>query len=682
MSVLVCDFLPRLELFDMKSTFGPKTKLLSFLAIYSIFSTLLSVGVTGQSTKRTSKPLTSDQKIAHVLNRLTFGATPGYFEKVKAIGFEQFIEQQLDPGSIKDELAEAKTSNLEVFKLSTAEIFAKYPNPGALLRMLETNEQANARSLDQNQNNATVSPEDQMKRRQQIAEIYRKYDFKPAQQIAAQVLSNRILRATYSERQLQEVMVDFWQNHFNVFVGKNPVRWYIPSYERDVLRKHALGNFKDLVVGTAQHPAMLAYLDNFENVAPNSQLANANPRAQRFQRQLENGQLPAVARERIKRNRGLTDAQLDQRLKQMQQAGANMRGRGINENYARELMELHTLGVDGGYTQKDVTEVARCFTGWTIADPRGYRKVSASVINKNEDRRYERMQARFEIPDDVESGEFYFNSRWHDGSEKVVLGQKIKEGGMKDGLKVIDLLVKNPATAKFIARKLAVKFVNDNPSEALVSRIAQAFQKSDGDIKTTLRALFNDAEFFAAENYRAKIKTPFELMVSSLRALGADTRFSGALLALARKLGEVPYGYQAPTGYPDSAEDWVNTGALLERMNFAVALSSNRIPQTNVNLKQFEAKTPGEIFERSVAAILRGEVSSETKSALLKQLDKPLPELKLEEPEEEPIEEMPPMQMPVGRRLNRQVRLLPPTGNPEVFKIVGLLLGSPEFQRQ
>jgi len=681
-SVLVCDFLPRLELFDMKSTFGPKTKLLSFLAIYSIFSTLLSVGVTGQSTKRTSKPLTSDQKIAHVLNRLTFGATPGYFEKVKAIGFEQFIEQQLDPGSIKDELAEAKTSNLEVFKLSTAEIFAKYPNPGALLRMLETNEQANARSLDQNQNNATVSPEDQMKRRQQIAEIYRKYDFKPAQQIAAQVLSNRILRATYSERQLQEVMVDFWQNHFNVFVGKNPVRWYIPSYERDVLRKHALGNFKDLVVGTAQHPAMLAYLDNFENVAPNSQLANANPRAQRFQRQLENGQLPAVARERIKRNRGLTDAQLDQRLKQMQQAGANMRGRGINENYARELMELHTLGVDGGYTQKDVTEVARCFTGWTIADPRGYRKVSASVINKNEDRRYERMQARFEIPDDVESGEFYFNSRWHDGSEKVVLGQKIKEGGMKDGLKVIDLLVKNPATAKFIARKLAVKFVNDNPSEALVSRIAQAFQKSDGDIKTTLRALFNDAEFFAAENYRAKIKTPFELMVSSLRALGADTRFSGALLALARKLGEVPYGYQAPTGYPDSAEDWVNTGALLERMNFAVALSSNRIPQTNVNLKQFEAKTPGEIFERSVAAILRGEVSSETKSALLKQLDKPLPELKLEEPEEEPIEEMPPMQMPVGRRLNRQVRLLPPTGNPEVFKIVGLLLGSPEFQRQ
>jgi len=666
----------------MKSTIGPKTKLLSFLAIYSIFSTLLSVGVTGQSTKRTSKPLTSDQKIAHVLNRLTFGATPGYFEKVKAIGFEQFIEQQLDPGSIKDELAEAKTSNLEVFKLSTAEIFAKYPNPGALLRMLETNEQANARSLDQNQNNATVSPEDQMKRRQQIAEIYRKYDFKPAQQIAAQVLSNRILRATYSERQLQEVMVDFWQNHFNVFVGKNPVRWYIPSYERDVLRKHALGNFKDLVVGTAQHPAMLAYLDNFENVAPNSQLANANPRAQRFQRQLENGQLPAVARERIKRNRGLTDAQLDQRLKQMQQAGANMRGRGINENYARELMELHTLGVDGGYTQKDVTEVARCFTGWTIADPRGYRKVSASVINKNEDRRYERMQARFEIPDDVESGEFYFNSRWHDGSEKVVLGQKIKEGGMKDGLKVIDLLVKNPATAKFIARKLAVKFVNDNPSEALVSRIAQAFQKSDGDIKTTLRALFNDAEFFAAENYRAKIKTPFELMVSSLRALGADTRFSGALLALARKLGEVPYGYQAPTGYPDSAEDWVNTGALLERMNFAVALSSNRIPQTNVNLKQFEAKTPGEIFERSVAAILRGEVSSETKSALLKQLDKPLPELKLEEPEEEPIEEMPPMQMPVGRRLNRQVRLLPPTGNPEVFKIVGLLLGSPEFQRQ
>jgi uncharacterized protein (DUF1800 family) len=570
--------------------------------------------------------------------------------------------------------------------MSTAEVFAKYPNPAALLRQLEGGRRGQAQAAeprtadgaksDAEKINEQQQPnaDEQRERRQKLQALYREYDLRPANQILPQITANRVLRAVYSERQLQEVMVDFWQNHFNVFSGKAAVRWYIPSYERDVLRKNALGNFKDLLVGTAQHPAMLFYLDNFESVAPNAQLGNNN---NRLQQQLRNGQLNPRQRERIKQRQGLTDAELDQRIKQMQNVGQRQRERGLNENYARELMELHTLGVDGGYTQKDIVEVARAFTGWTIADPRGYRRSAADMIKGNEDRRLARLQRAAGVPDDIESGEFYFNERWHDKGAKTVLGQKVDEGGVKDGLKVIDILVKNPATAKFIARKLAVKFVSDNPSEALINRVAEAFSKSSGDIKTTLRALFTDKEFFAPENYRAKIKTPFELTVSSVRALGGDTNGGPAMLAMLNKLGEVPYGYQAPTGYPDTAEDWVNTGALLERLNFAIAVASNRIPGTRVDLKGFASKDRSKILDAAVAGILDGDVSKATRATLLKQLDQPLPEVKAASDASDA------MDVPNMRGGgNRQARLLAPSGDPEVFKVVSLVLGTPEFQRQ
>jgi hypothetical protein len=261
-----------------------------------------------------------------------------------------------------------------------------------------------------------------------------------------------------------------------------------------------------------------------------------------------------------------------------------------------------------------------------------------------------------------------------------VLGQKISEGGVNDGLKVIDVLVKHPSTAKFIARKLAVKFVNDNPSTGLVDRVAHAFSKSGGDIRTTLRALFNDKEFFAPENYRAKIKTPFELAVSSIRALGATTNGGPAMLAMLNKLGEVPYGYQAPTGYPDTAEDWVNTGALLERLNFAVAVASNRIPGTMVDLRNYGSKDRKKILDTAIALILDGDISPATRATLSKQIDQPLPDVKAGV---EPGETMEVANMP-GQRGggNRAARLLPPSGDPEVFKVVSLVLGTPEFQRQ
>ena len=667
------------------------------IAVVTMAAILAPASIFRADTRSSAKPLSGDQKILHVLNRLGFGTRPGDVEKVRALGLQKYIDQQLNPSAIEDTVAENKVKNLDIFGMSTAELFAKYPNPGALLRQLEGGRatQANAQAQKDAQMAPNGTPQDpnamtqaeQRERRDKIQALYQKYDLKPAAQIIPQVIANRVLRSVYSERQLQEVMVDFWQNHFNVFAGKAAVRWYIPSYERDVLRKNALGNFKDLVVGTAQHPAMLFYLDNFESVSPTTQNTAGNGNNNRLRQMAENGgKLPARARDRMKQQLGIDDTQLDARLKQMQtaaQTAQNRPKRGINENYARELMELHTLGVDGGYAQKDIIEVAKAFTGWTIADPRGYRRAAAAEIKGEDDRRMNQLARQAGVPDDIESGEFYFNERWHDTGAKTVLGQKVETGGVKDGLQVIDILVRHPSTAKHLARKLAVKFVSDTPSDALVGRVADAFTKLKGDIKITLKALFTDKDFFTPENYRAKIKSPFELAVSSIRTLGADTNASPAFVAMLNKLGEVPYGYQAPTGYPDTAEDWVNTGALLERLNFAVAVASNRIPGTRVDLKGYDAKDKTQILNRAVAEILDGEITPATRANLVKQIEQPLPAVKSGNEMDDAGMEVPNMRGGgQGGGQNRQARLLSPSGNPEVFKVVSLVLGTPEFQRQ
>lgn len=670
----------------MKHKFIPVYKVTAFFVILAMFSPLFAISANAQMMRKVkSNSLTEDQKILHVLNRLGFGASPGDVGKVNAIGINKYIEQQLNPNSINDSVADNKVKNFDLLKMSTEEIFAKYPNPGALLRMLGQNG-------GNNRNNQAMkdqmSEQDQQaerrERRQKLVKIYQEYNLRPANQIVRDLSASRVLRAVYSERQLEEQMVDFWTNHFNVYARKGAVRWYLPSYDRDVIRKNALGNFKDLVIGTAQHPAMLFYLDNFQSVSPDSNLNQNNRNQQRLQRQIQNGRLNPRVRQRLK-DRGLTDEQIDQRVEQIKQGGNNRNQRGINENYARELMELHTLGVDGGYTQKDIQEVARAFTGWTIFDARGYRNAAASMINDRENRQLNRIVRQLGISPDTESGTFVFAERLHDTGVKTILGQKVDEGGIKDGLKVIDILVSHPSTAKFIARKLAVKFVNDNPSEELVNRVAGAFQESKGDIKTTLRSLFTSEEFFAAENYRAKIKTPFELLVSSLRVLDADTNSSPVVLGLLQKMGEPLYGYQAPTGYPDTAEDWVNTGALLERMNFAVALSSNRIRGTRVDLSKYAANEKGKILDKAIDEILGGEIAQNTKQTLLQQIEKPLIEPELTEEDDFDVIENASMEaMPNDRRMrqNRQNRLLPPSGNAEVFKVIGLLLGSPDFQRQ
>jgi len=728
----------------MKTQFSAVYKFTALLMLCAMLSPVFTVGASAQQSmmqKPSAKPLTESQKILHVLNRLGYGARVGDVERVKALGLNKYIEQQLNPASINDAVADAKVKNLDVLKMSNEELFAKYPNGQAVLRMVAQREGLNKGDVAQlrkkNQvkgaadaamqtdeammpkdnsssmtkddganmtpnaqtadpNDPKLSAEEKRRIQKEVADIYRENNLGRPQQITQQLNASRIMRAVYSERQLNEEMVDFWTNHFNVYAGKAATRWFLPEYDRDVIRPNALGNFKDLLLATAKSPAMLFYLDNYQSISPNAAKNNGGGanRNQQLQRAVNNPQV----RERIKERQGITDAQLDARIAKMQQ---NPQGtpnkqkkqqRGINENYAREIMELHTLGVDGGgYTQKDIGEIARAFTGWTIFDPRGYRKFGGN--DAADDKRLERLSRQAGIPDNLESGSFYFNERFHDNGEKVVLGQKINEGGMKDGLKVLDILVSNPSTAKFIARKLAIKFVSDTPSQALVQRVADAFHNSKGDIKTTLRALFTDKEFFAPENYRAKIKTPFDLTISAIRAIGADTN-GAAVQAHLAKMGEPLYGYIAPTGYPDMAEDWVNTGALLERMNYAVALASNRIAGTHADLSRFAAKNKQEALNKAIDTIFGGEISPNTRSTLLKQIEQPLPV----EPKRETFSADGGVELenttmvnqtaekPVGGGKRggggQQARLLAPSGDPEVFKVVGLILGSPDFQRQ
>ena len=685
-------------------SFQPK-RIRAVVAVLAIAVTLCGgVGQTITSfAERTgdskSKKLTEDQRVVHVLNRLGFGARPGDFERVKAMGVDNYINQQLNPEKISDAVAENKVRDLSILSMSTAELYEKFPQPGQLLRQLQArgvlpNDLAEARDkrvkgganvvapgqsaagempAPSNQPPAQ-NPLENEKYRAAIQQYYRENGLQQPQRIMSELQASRILRAVYSERQLQEVMVDFWTNHFNVFAGKGADRWLLPSYDRDTIRPNAMGKFSSLLEATAKSPAMLFYLDNFQSVTPNPQ-RNVAPRRPGLLRELVNQQ---------RRREGSNPIQDPV----MRQPPPQQQRRGINENYARELMELHTLGVDGGYTQKDVQEVARCFTGWSIFQPRGGAAAVRGLMGDEAARR--------------DAGSFVFNARAHDDGEKIVLGQKIPAGGgVKDGLMVLDILSHHPSTAKFIATKLVRHFVSDNPPPALVDRVATTFKKTDGDIRETLRAIFTSPEFNSPEAYRAKIKRPFELVVSAIRTLGADTNGGPGTHQWIARMGEPLYGFQTPNGYSDQAESWVNTGGLLERMNFGLALASNRVQGTRVNLSTVTGNVnratidKNRVMDESLKTILGGDVSPATRDALLKQLDKELV-VSLPGPGNQSPREMAGQ---MGERPDAQMDGPPPGGfqggppqeqrprveasiNDPVTKVVGLILGTPEFQRQ
>ncbi len=652
-----------------------------------------------------------DKRIVHALNRFTFGVRPADVERVRSEGLDKWFDEQLHPEKIDDGALESRLAPFRTLKMSTKEMVENFPPP-QVLKAIENgrmsmphdpakkavyeSRMAAYKQRQQNKedkaaagNNAVADPEmsaakaqpavatqsvgdqkdasqemsagneaaltpEQRKQQKQredamyadldtdrllklppddrykailkmpvderldLAKIYKGPramqlvdDMKPEQRetveaiiqpqaVLGELAEAKLLRAIYSNRQLDEVMTDFWFNHFNVFIGKGPDRYMVSAYERDVIRPHALGKFKDILAATAKSPAMLFYLDNWQSVGPNSELALYGPG--RF----------AGRRGRFARPR----------------PQAKNRPSGLNENYAREIMELHTLGVDGGYTQKDVTELAKVLTGWTI----------------------ERPQL---------GGEFKFNERAHEPGPKYVLGHKVGEHGEKEGEEMLDVLAHHPSTARFISRKLAMRFVSDNPPQALVDRMADTFLKKDGDIREVLRTMFHSPEFWAADAYRAKMKTPFEFVASAARASGADIQNALPLVGTLNRMGMPLYAMQPPTGYSMKAEAWVNSSALLNRMNFALQLASGKLPGTSLDP---QALIPGPAPADSQAAlaaleqsILAGDVSSQTHAVMQKQLGDPqISQRKLDDADKKP----------------------------NYGAIAGLIMGSPEFQRR
>src|SRR6266481_2245876 len=612
--------------------------------------------------------LSPDEAILHALNRLAYGPRPGEVERVRQMGLPKWIEEQLNPGSIDDKALEARLQNYPTLRLSTGKLIDEYPQPkqAAKLAGLTKEEFKEQQAEKRRANSAAETVERDMRagqgqaaaggdgeaQPQNVEDAPAKQemtdtpapmkmdqprgnlatngggartalgggdpnnvpravadDSKRPQRIVAELGMAKVTRAVYSERQLQQVMDDFWFNHFNVFAGKGEDRYYLTSYERDVIEPHTFGKFKDLVTATAKSPAMLFYLDNFLSADPRAAQRQAAERAARQQWRRGRFGWPGPPRP-------------------VGNPQAKKNERGLNENYGRELMELHTLGVDGGYTQKDVTEVARCFTGWTIDKPRQY-------------------------------ADFKFDDRLHDPDQKYVLGKKIHAGGMKDGEQVIELLVHHPNTAKFISTKLARRFVSDTPPPALVDRMARTFQSSDGDIRAVLKTMIWSPEFWSRESYRAKIKMPFELVVSEVRALGTDVDTPMPLVQWVGRIGEPLYQCQPPTGYADKADAWVNTGALLNRLNYSLALAGNKMRGARTDVPSLlgldssaDAKSA---LDRAVQVFLGGQAGPTTVETLEKQLDNPqVLQAKLDDP-------------------RKQV---------DLGVVAGLVLGAPEFQRR
>ena len=445
----------------------------------------------------------------------------------------------------------------------------------------------------------------------------------PERTTADELFAQRLTRDIYANAQLQEVMTDFWLNHFNVYLRKNEqMPYYLVSFERDVIRPRALGKFEDLLEAVAHSPAMMLYLDNAESMGPNS------PAAQR-------AKIAAARRPDAKKK---ADA-------------------GLNENYARELMELHTLGVNGGYTQADVTQVARVLTGWTVDRPQF-------------------------------GGDFVFAPQRHEGGTKTVLGTKIKENGEMEGRELLHMLAMRPATAQFLSRKLAIRFVSDDPPKALVDRMAKSYLSSGGDIPTVLKTLFHSPEFWAASDFRAKVKTPLEFVVSAARASNANIQNFQSLTNALRQMGMPLYGCMPPTGYKWDASDWVSTGALVDRMNFALSLAANRLPGITVEWApamdmstldsdappQQVIPTPESEEARLEPILLAGGISDATRTAALDQF-------------RAQSAQNPPTATPVAVRRfapGAKGRQAAPADayEREDQLLAGLLMGSPEFQRR
>lgn len=497
---------------------------------------------------------TADEQIHHVLHRLAFGPRSEDARRVREMGVDAWIAEQLSPASVSDSVWQGLVTQYPLLTATSSELMAAYPP------------------------------------------MERRYPF------LGELSSSRVARAVLSPRQLEEVLVDFWHNHFNVFAGKDRTRYFLVPYDTRVIRPHAMGRFRDLLGAVAKSEAMLYYLDNWQSVADSGRPV-LGPRG----RGVAGVGSPVAA----------------------PRPGA--RRRGLNENYARELMELHTLGVDGGYSQQDVIDVARAFTGWTLA--RG-----------------------------AQGGGFAFRPAVHDAGAKSILGRQFPAGrGQTEGEAVLDLLARHPKTAQFIAAKLVRRFVSDTPPPALVARAARTFSQTDGDIRETVRTIVTSPEFFARAAFRAKVKSPFELVVSTLRILDARPDGSPRTAQLVSQLGQPLFGHQAPNGYPETGDAWMNTGAILNRINFGLTVAAGRVPGVRLATwpaGQLLAQRSRDVqIEGVIHELLGGWVSPDTRDVLRTGTNPFL--------QRHASDSLPAATAPGG-----------------LAQIVGLALGSPEFQRR
>lgn len=625
--------------------------------------------------------LAGDARIIHALNRFTFGPRPGDVDEVRAQGLDAWFERQLRPASIADAALETRLEEYPAMLLSPAELIVRFPSNAVIRQVIDGKapmpQQGLLRTVYEDQvartkakreekapTGSPAAPVNAINANAMMAQeapaapaametaggqaagmadaalVTRILALAPAQRVAelarmpqpeldailkglkgpqrealldgmtpamretvgdlegpervvvGELMAQRVTRDLTSERQLQEVMTDFWLNHFNVFLRKNEAMPYLlVSFERDVVRPRALGNFEDLLEAVAHSPAMLLYLDQAESTGPDSMAAVRMQRAQ-------------------------------------WREGEKKRGVGLNENYARELMELHTLGVNGGYTQADVVQAARILTGWTVDKPQ-------------------------------RGGGFRFDENRHEPGTKKVMGQKFKQKGEKEGRDLLHFLATRPATARFISQKLAVRFVGDNPPQALVDRMAKTFQSTHGDIAAVLRTLYKSPEFWSEDAYRAKVKTPLEFVVSAARASNVKSDDVRPLIEALRQMGMPLYGCVPPTGYKEDAADWVSTGALVNRMNFALRLAAGRLP----GIAPQRDAGPGDqdvaaVEARLESALVAGGVSTQTRQAVLDQFAQ---------------------QSGAGGAKPRTVST---AARAQQDLLAGLLLGSPEFQRR
>jgi uncharacterized protein (DUF1800 family) len=608
------------------------------------------------------RELPADQQIFQALNRLTFGARPGDILKVREIGLDNWIDQQLQPDKINDDALNGFVANYSALNQNQNDLLAQYAEQQRARQQVRQQRADSTRAM---------VPADSIALRQQIQQ-----QFNLTRQVVTQLQSSRVARAVASERQLQEVMTDFWENHFNIYAQKGgPEVYYLADFDQKVIRPNALGKFRDLLEAVSQSPAMLFYLDNARSMADSNRPTLSAPSGPPRLRPVPFGRGGFGGITGTMRS-----AEQIRRQQQRQQQQPQRQRQGLNENYGRELLELHTLGVDGGYTQQDVINVARAFTGWTIKPPQ-------------------------------QGGGFVFRPQVHDAGEKVVLGHRLAAGqGMQDAEDVLDILAKSPATAHFISFKLARRFVSDSPSKALVDHAAQVYLKTDGDIREVLRAIITSPEFFSQQAFRSKVKSPFEVVVSAMRALNAVPDSTPRTAQLIAYLGQPIFGHQAPNGWPETGESWMNTGAILNRINFGMAAAAGRLPGVDIRtlpaLDTIGSAPRDKQVDAVVATILNGMVSPDTRAVLLsgehpmlangagaKGIQNMTPPATTSEPEMsgQTMADGTNGRAPAPTRPNQNSGVRRPAlqgrgiGNiPQltgVAQIVGLALGSPEFQR-